>query len=239
MKPRHLFAFAAFAALPALAATEPSPVRFYMVDSRVDLDANGTVLAVEAQGEDPEVVRNSVAAQVRKLHFSPASKDGKPATATTYVSMYACAEKAATGFVMSFHYVGHGPVYAPPRYGMGYPVAAERSGVPAHYDAVLQVRADGTATVEELVRREKGKGFDNDFRRVIGQWAKAQKFLPELVDGAPKATRVRTAFAFVLTPRGAPADPTAKARDCAEAFRLAREAYGADEALDSAVGVAP
>jgi hypothetical protein len=236
---RLLLAFAAFAALPAAAANEAPPVRFFIVASRVDLDASGAVLAVEARGNDPEAVRKAVAAKVRALHFTGASSRGKPAAATTYVTMFACAEKSAAGYVMSFRYAGHGPTQAEP-VAMGYPVGAERSGTPATYDVFLLVQPDGTAVLEEMKRHENGKSYDRDFRRVISQWAKVQRFLPEVVDGSPVATRLRTGVNFRLTwnPRQ-PQDPIIGAKDCAAAFRLAEETYGTDEAIDSPVAVSP
>ena len=152
--------------------------------------------------------------------------------------MFACAEKSASGYVMSYRYGGNGPTEAQ-RVAMAYPVAAERSGIPAHYDAVLQVRADGSAVFEELVRRDKAKRYDADFRRAMSQWAQAQRFLPEVVDGAAVATRVRTGIDFVLTSRGQPYDPVVGAPDCATAFQRNDAVYGKDESIDSPVKVSP
>ncbi len=246
---------AALAATPTvLTAATPSPdVVAFNAGVRVDVDAAGKPVKVEAPQDLPPAVREYIEKRVASWQYEPAKQNGVAVPATTFVKVGACAIPlpASSGFRLGLDYKGNGPRIAS-AHGMlpppSYPGDAQRKGISGDFKVVVQINADGTAEAADITATTtsgKGRGYLSTFEPVLRQWVKGLQYDPEIVAGAPVATRMLVPVSFSLRSGNSRNDIKREMVDRALASsecRIASSA-GAPElypvALDSPVKVTP
>lgn len=237
-----------------LSAAQPSSdVVAFNAGVRVDVDATGKPVKVEAPQDLPLAVRTYIEKRVASWQYEPARQAGVAVPATTYVKVGACAIPlaAGSGYRLGMDYKGNGPRVAnahgmmPPPH---YPADALRRGISGDFKVVVRINADGTAEatdINAITTSGKGRGYLATFEPALRQWVKGLQYEPEIVAGIPVATRVLVPVTFTLRGGNSRSDIKRELVDMALASSECKRANvaGAPElypvALDSPVKVTP
>ena len=188
---------------PVLAAPPADHVVAFNATVRVDVDASGKPVRVEAPGDLPQAVRSDIEKRVAAWHYEPARHDGIAVPATTFVKVGACAlpTPAGDGFRLGLDFKGNGPGLVsatgqlmPP----GYPVELRRQGAQGAFQVTFTVLADGTTRVDEVESLDGSRRYVNAFRPVLAAWIEQIRYQPEIVDGHAVATHVSFPVEFKL-----------------------------------------
>jgi hypothetical protein len=213
------------AAMPGLAAQAAErDVVTFSASVKVDVDATGKPVKVEAPGDLPAEIRGYIEKRVASWQYQPARLEGVPQASTTYVSVNACAMPVAEGYRLGVDFDGNGPrragdrTLAPPV----YPIQAMIGGTEADFTLILAVDDQGKARIEEVERADiSGRAGRATFRPELERWVKTIRFDPEIVAGKPVPSRIRMSVDFTLRdsrpPQGLRAELQAKAaasREC-------------------------
>ncbi|MDQ3160361.1 MAG: energy transducer TonB [Pseudomonadota bacterium] len=194
------------------AAEPPQKIVAFNAGVRVDVDAAGKPVKVEAPQDLPLAVRNYIEKRVATWQYQPAKLDGTAVPATTYVKVGVCAipVAAGSGFRLGLDYKGNGPRVAnvhgiaPPP---GYPADALRRGISGEFEVVVRVNADGTAEAMDIsTAGGTGRGVLATFDPALRQWVKGLQYDPEIVAGVPVATRVQVPVSFKMGSRNSRSD---------------------------------
>jgi hypothetical protein len=234
---RHLlvlaFAIAAGLAAPAPAA-DPAGGKIVLLrgnESRVEVGADGRVLAVQSDPALPAVVADALAANIRKIAFAPPVKDGKAVPGVTFVWQDACAAPADGGaYRLAVRLTGNGPSLKQ-RYAPRYPVDALRAREAATWRVEYDVAPDGSVALHAATRTSGGRRFNDQFTQVIKSWVEAQDFIPEQLAGEPVGTRITTEVEFTFAERAL------KRRQAPEANASCQTALAAPLAKDRRVAM--
>jgi hypothetical protein len=207
-------------ALPALAVAAPKPAPapglvLIETESRIEIDAAGNVVAVRTTPELPAHVAAVVDGNLRKMRFTPGTKDGRAVAGVTYAWQEACAAPEGDASRFAVKFLGNGPSLDRTVVPV-YPRDAERRGVTAKWKVTYTIDTLGKGHFVSATRLDDGERAEHDFRASITRWVETMKFQPELVDGQPVATQMTGEVHFVLSGR-----PT---RKDAEAARAGRDA---------------
>lgn len=178
----------------------PQPVLF-AAQSRIEVDANGTVVAIAPTPGLPEAVNAALANNLRSLHFEPAMKDGRAVGGVTYARQEACAIPEGGNYRLAVKFFGNGPGglegdgKAPaPR----YPFEALRAGASAEVKLVYVVGTDGSIAVESAELANGRSRYTKDFIAASRNWLEGRQASPESLDGQAVATRVETTVKYTL-----------------------------------------
>lgn len=198
--------------LAALGSAQAGPadtdvVRFH-ASVRVDVGADGKPTLIEVPEDFPAAVRDFIGKRVSSWQYQPATRDGVPQAATTYVRVDACAVPAEGGFRLAVDFGGNGmrvqgdkpmppPIY--PREAMGL-------GVEAKFDVIMNIDGQGNASIDRLENesihrgRERANGqMRQKFVIALQHWVKTLHFDPERVGGQPVAmTQARIPVEFTM-----------------------------------------
>lgn len=194
------------AAVPGLAAEAAErDVVTFAASVKVDVDAAGKPVKVEAPGDLPAEIRDHIEKRVASWQYQPARLEGVPQASTTYVSVNACAMPVAEGYRLGVDFDGNGPRRAGDRALASpvYPIQAEVGGTEADFTLILVVDDQGKARIDEVERADiSGRAGRATFRPELERWVKRIRFDPEIVAGKPVPGLVRMTVAFVLRDRG-------------------------------------
>ena len=192
-----LLVVASASATPA--ERDPGDVVKFSASVRVDVDAAGRPVHVQAPEYLPVAMRDIVETRVASWQYQPANKDGVPVAATTYVDVDACAVPIDGGYRLGVDFAGNGlrPAgarrLAPPT----YPMVAFRRGTEAEFVLLLGIAADGHAEIDDIEEMEiSGRAGGNTFEPELRRWAKTLRFDLEIVAGSPVPGRVRIPVRF-------------------------------------------
>lgn len=197
---------AVVAAVTGLAA-EPAErdVVTFQASVKVDVDAAGKPVKVEAPGDLPAEIRGYIEQRVASWQYQPARLEGVPQASTTYVSVNACAMPVAEGYRLGVDFDGNGPrragdrALAPPV----YPIQAEVGGTEADFTLILAVDDQGKARIEEVERADiSGRAGRTTFRPELERWVRRIRFDPEIVASKAVPSLVRMQVTFVLRDPG-------------------------------------
>ncbi len=204
--------FSCLAAAPASAmddATKPDVVAFNAT-VRVEVDAAGKPVKVEAPADLPESIRAFIEKRVASWQYEPAKQGGVPAAAVTFVMVGACAMPVAEGYRLGLDFKGNGPAVVdpgpwfmrPPQ----YPGEAQRGGAEGSFQVSYSIRPDGTTTLGSIVpiQTNTGSRHARAFKQAIASWIEGQRFQPEQVNGMAVATEVSFPVEFELRDGGRP-----------------------------------
>ncbi len=208
MKTIVMFAASALLlALPALAqdAAKPRDIVAFNVGVKVEVDAAGKPIRVEAPADLPQAIRAFVEKRVASWQYLPAKVAGVPQPAVTYVGVSACAVPVAEGYRLGVDFNGNGPRtaadkrLAPPM----YPPLAQRSGTEAEFVLILGVEADGHVVIDRIERADiSSRRGASEFEPLLRRWIKTVRFDPELVAGKQVRGQVRMPVTFTLDGAG-------------------------------------
>ncbi|HRO62456.1 energy transducer TonB [Thermomonas sp.] len=244
-----LLAVAATLPLRAAEPTQPGVLSYYL-DVRVDVDAQGKVLHVEAPADFPEAVRDYVERRVATWQYLPAHENGIAVSATTWVRVGMCALPVAEGYRMGLDFKGNGPgslnsltgFWSPPQ----YPMDAMRRGVGGSYTVHFAIQDDGSAKVTALEAEDKdGKRHLSWFRDGLNRWVSDMRYQPELVNGRPVHTEMKIRVSFrsgddpLPTPAERQAESEARALTSRECLAAAGPTGLVPVAQNSPVKVTP
>ena len=193
---RNLLAWGAVLAMTvaanANAASELQPVAL-TTTVRVEVGTDGLVTDAVADGKLPPVLLQAVARDARALRFQ-IPKDGAFSSGVTFVQMRVCLAPVGQDLSVATQYLSNGPrrqMETTPR----YPIDAARRGKGGDFKVVMQVAADGAATVESISNLDGGE-MPAAFAGSIREWVASLRYEPELVSGQPVATRVEMPLEF-------------------------------------------
>ena len=200
---RSILVMAALVAALPLRANESNDkgIVAFNASVRVEVDAAGKPVKVEAPADLPESIRGYIEKRVASWQYEPAKQDGVPAAAVTYVDVKACAMPASGGYRMGVDFGGNGPRRAgdkplPPPL---YPPRAQISGTEADFVLILDLQADGTARIGMIESNDiRGRGGRAELQQELYRWVKTVRFDLEQVAGRPVSTRVRVPVDFSL-----------------------------------------
>lgn len=170
---------------------------------RVEVDAAGKPVKVEAPADLPEAIRGFIEKRVASWQYAPAKQDGLPAGAVTFVRVGACAIPVAEGYRLGLDFKGNGPAIVnagpwfmpPPR----YPTEMQRRGAEGSFKVSYAIQADGTTRITSIKPLD---GMSNRhvkaFRSALTGWIEGLRYQPEQVNGLPVATDMSFPVDFTL-----------------------------------------
>ena len=231
---------------PAAAADEAKPgVVAFNASVRVDVDASGKPLKVEAPADLPESIRGFIEKRVASWQYQPAKQGGVAVGATTYVKVGACAIPDATsgGYRLGVDFKGNGPRLVsasgnlpPPQ----YPMEAARKSIGGTYMVSYAIRPDGSTQVSDIELVDGPKQSAKWLRPAINRWAESLRYEPEQVNGQAVATNMSFPVEFkVTTDRTRETQKTWRARYKAELESRAMASSECQLASGAAVGLMP
>jgi len=206
-----LLALAFLAAVPAIAVPATAAddagsrdVVAFNASVRVDVDASGKAVKVEAPADLPESIRGFIERRVASWQYQPASQGGVAASAVTFVKVGACAIPVAKGNRMGLDFKGNaagfvdpGPWFMRPP---PYPRELQRAGAQGTFQVTYAIQADGTTKLVSIdpIEANTGKRDARAFKETIASWIEGQRYLPEQVGGKPVATEMSFPVSFEL-----------------------------------------
>lgn len=205
-----LAATAVLAVAPAFAqGAGDARVVAFNASVRVEVDAAGNPVKVEAPADLPAAIRGFIEKRVASWQYEPAKQGGVPASAVTFVRVGACAIPVAEGYRMGLDFKGNGPAIVnagpwfmpPPR----YPHEMQRMAVEGEFKVSYAIQADGTtriASIEPMAGT--GSRHLKAFRGALTSWIEGLRYQPEQVDGRPVATDMTFPVSFTLSTHGGP-----------------------------------
>jgi hypothetical protein len=235
--------FVVLAASPAHGADGAEPADaakplLFGAQSRIEVDAEGKVVAIEAAPGLPAAVNTALEQNLRKLRFEPATKDGRAVGGVTYARQEACAIPEGGQYRMAVKFLGNGPGYAEgggrlaaPR----WPTSGPTTG-PVEVKLVYRVGPDGEITVESTDLVSGRNRVAQDFVSASRQWLDGRRGKPEFLDGQPVSTRMSTTVKFMpsVTFTGSNARRQAEAYGKAERARQEQARIAASDACSLA-----
>ncbi|MFT4178348.1 MAG: energy transducer TonB [Thermomonas sp.] len=171
---------------------------------RVDVDANGKPVKVEAPADLPQAIRGYIEKRVASWQYQPAMQNNVAVPATTYVSVGACALPDETGdnYRLGVDFKGNGPglVSATGRLEPPvYPRDAMMRGSTGAFRVVYSISGEGKPKVDEIVPMDDvSKRSYKAFHAALEKWASSLPYRPETVNGQPVTTQISTLVEFRL-----------------------------------------
>lgn len=201
----RLMAFAAAMLLAGSAAAADEVVAF-RADARVELDANGKPMKVEASKDLPDAIRSFIEKRVRSYTFSPPERGGVRGPAVTFLQLGACAVPSPEGYRLGLDVKGNGPRIGRPDgrfWVMPYPHEALALRSEVTMTIVFFIEPDGRASLD-TVQYSDGKSHLRDgFAALARDWVKLARFEPEQLAGQPLRSRAAITFNYTLSPQHA------------------------------------
>lgn len=199
-------AIVAAASVGAAEVAKPKVVAFN-ASVRVEVDAAGKPVKVEAPADLPEAIRGFIEKRVASWQYQPAKANGMPASAVTFVRVGACAIPVAEGYRLGLDFKGNGPAletsgpwFLPPP---PYPSAALRGGGEGAFKVSYVIQKDGSTRVASVEAIEGTAGrFVKDFRVGLTSWIEGMRYRPEVVAGMPVETEMSLPVSFSLSQGG-------------------------------------
>ena len=198
------FAFALLAAMPAVAGDKAEPkVVAFNASVRVEVDAAGKPVKVEAPADLPEAIRGYIEKRVASWQYEPAKMDGMPAPAITFVRVGACAIPVTEGYRLGLDFKGNGPAletpgpwFLPPPQ---YPHELQRRGAEGEFKVSYVIQKDGSTRVLSVASLDGGgRRYAKDFIAALTDWIEDMRYRPEQVGGRAVETEMSFPVSFML-----------------------------------------
>lgn len=197
--------------MPSQAAEDPAAkpgaakgaVVAFNASVRVEVDAAGKPVKIEAPADLPAPIRDFIQKRVGSWQYEPAKINGVPASAVTFVRVGACAIPVAEGYRLGLDFKGNGPAletsapwFLPPP---PYPVEAQRRGIQGEFKVSYAIAKDGSTQAISIEPLSGTSGRDlRAFRDTLSKWIEDMRYQPEQVDGVPVATDMSFPVSFSL-----------------------------------------
>lgn len=178
--------FASNAGQPAL-----KPLAF-RAEARVEVDAQGKLVKVEASKDLPDAIRHYIERQLATWTYARHARTGSSGTAATWVMLGACAVPRPDGtYALGLAFHGNGPRIADGgQWQITKDLAASVGRAQVSGTAIVHfiVNADGSAKFESM----ETSGLNGGQRKVLAPHLEGfiarTRFDPEIVDGQPVTT---------------------------------------------------
>lgn len=172
--------------------------RTYVVGA--DVDASGHVTGTQVDADVPANIAGVLAGAVKQWAFVPATRDGKPVRAHTFIRAKLQVAPDASGHsTVRIYFMGNGPKFdetnVPPR----YPLDAARAHQQAFVMLDATVQPDGSLTDMTVHSRSRHWPLPRAFTTSVLQAARQWHATPERVDGQAVATHMRIPMNFTLS----------------------------------------
>lgn len=223
----------------AAGAKEAAKPVTFTTSARVEVDADGKLVKVEAAQDLPEPVRAYVERQIAQWKFAPNVREGVSGNSTTWIRLGACALPKDDGtYAMGLAFGGNGPRGYE---NMGLPWETQsflmRSRMTGRIDVTYVVNPDGSAKME-TVEGLGGSGYRRQIQQGLDRWFDQMRFEPETVGGKPVATRIGLVINVLDNPRDSQLPNASVSEECQRAGMAT--APGSDAiATDSVVSIVP
>lgn len=187
--------------LPVQASEAGKPLVVHL-QAALDVDREGRVAAVTYVDERdvPDAIRQHGEQIAMGWKFVPPMKDGKAVSGRTYAEMQVCLAPRGDSMDVSILYAGNGPAsfYEVPRkpVSLAFPIGrlVARGINELRGKIVFVVSVDGKAQLESatLEDAELQKRYGHLWSKDQRAFLKRHRYLPELIDGVPTATRMES-----------------------------------------------
>lgn len=231
-------------ALAQAGGGEAKPVVF-RADARVEVDADGKLVKVEAGQDLPEGVRRYIERQLSTWQYRRRLGDKASGNAATWVDLRVCAVPNDAGdYTMGLEFRGNGPRLAGGRQmfvtqGVANAVARH------HYNGSIKVHfvinADGSAKLESIDGLDRGRA-GKDIETEVRFWISRLAFDTEEVNGQPLATSATLPVEFRTSSsrRERPHEAAMASTPCRMAAMNAGQGEPASNvAYESEIGIVP
>lgn len=163
----------------------------------LDVDAQGHVVHSQLVGKNVLQQLQALTEQTtRNWLFVPASAGGKPAPSRTYACFQAEMSEIGGNQQLRLHYITHGPGRVFEEMPV-YPEKMARQLIGASIVVEFKVNGDGSASDVHVVAAKTSGGVRGAlFYKASIDAIQKDRFLPELVDGRPVVTYMRTPVNF-------------------------------------------
>lgn len=219
------------AALLALACLLPAygaDVREQTYSVGADVDAQGRVTATQFEDGVPASVAKLLGAAVEQWRFKPATADGQPVPAHTFISVKLLATPNAQGqYNLRVSFAGNGPRLDRQRVKPFYPVDAIRARQAAFVYLDVTVQPDGRLADAKVTSQFEHWPVMPSFRKSVLALAEQWRAVPEQVNGHAVATHLRVPISFYV-------DPPMFTR---QQLQMLRERASAEHAANDAPGI--
>ncbi len=180
--------------------TQAGQVRGQTYVVGADVDANGRITATQVDADVPANVADVLADAVKQWEFEPATDNGRPVPAHTFlrVKLQAVADTGGRD-TLRLDFIGNGPRLDKTNPTPRYPVDAARAHEAAFLFLEATVQPDGSLT-DLSVRSQFASGPTHpSFEQAVLAAARHWHATPEQVDGQPVATKMRIPVNFTLS----------------------------------------
>lgn len=179
--------------------TQASQTREKIYVLGADVDANGHITATQADPDVPASIAAALASAVKQWQFVPATRQGVPVPAHTFIRTRLHALPKADGqYSLRVEFLANGPRFdsanAAPRYPRDAIQAREAGFV--ILDATVQ--PDGSLADMKVISRFQGWPLRPSFGHAVLVAAQQWHATPEQVDGQPVATHMRIPVNFTI-----------------------------------------
>lgn len=164
-----------------------------------DVDARGHISAAQVDPDVPASIAAVLATSIKQWQFTPATINGQPVPAHTFVRTRLQALPNTSGqYDLRISYMGNGPRLdnrVPPL----YPADAIRRRQAAFVILDATVQPNGHLTDMKVSNRFADWPVLPSFKVAVLTAAKQWHAIPEQVDGQPVATQLRIPFTFTIS----------------------------------------
>ena len=185
------------------AAPEQKTVAFD-ASVKVEVDATGKAITIQAPEALPESVRAVIEKRVAAWQYEPATRNGAAMPSTTYVRVGVCAVPGSDDnhVKVGVDFKGNGPRVVN---ALGllprpmYPGKAYQMRVEGAFEVTIAVKPQGMADIESITALKQGGQAKGEFEAALRSWVDRLTFEPEIVAGRPITTRLRIPVDFTLS----------------------------------------
>ncbi len=165
-----------------------------------DVDTNGHVTATQVDADVPAQLADVLASAVKQWAFVPATLDGHPVPAHTFIQVKLQAVPDTSEHdKLRLNFIGNGPRLDKTNVTPRYPLDAARAGEPAFVFLDATVQPDGSLTDMTVHSQFASWPVRPSFEHAVLTAARHWHATPEQVDGQPVATHMRIPVNFTLS----------------------------------------
>lgn len=196
--------------------TQAAQVHEQTYEIGVDVDADGHITTTQVDVDVPADIAGVLASAVKQWEFVPASHDGHPVAAHTFIRAQLRTVPDTGGHdKLRLEFVGNGPSLDKTNPSPDYPLAAARAGQAAFVFLDATVQPDGSLTDMTVRSQFAGWPLRPSFEHAVLTAAQHWHAAPEQVDGQPVATQMRIPVNFTLSAQTFTAEQAKSLRDAA------------------------
>jgi TonB family protein len=164
-----------------------------------DVDTTGHVTAIQVEQNVPASIAAVLTSAVKQWQFVPATRNGQPVSAHTFIYAKLQALPNASGqYDLHIRFAGNGPKFDRAGRQPPYPREAVHKRQAAFVVLNATVQPDGRLADMTVSDRFAEWPVSASFKDAALKIARTWHFIPEQADGQPMATQVRIPINFTL-----------------------------------------